>query len=103
MNIPTRVRTLVMVSLLAMTALTSPATQAHAKPKHPVDDGVRCAIQTGPGQYDFYLPGEQIVYRDGAGNVHVMQCNEEGDWVELDRTITPPSGPRVPRPAAIGS
>jgi hypothetical protein len=40
------------------------------------DPGVRCAAKTGPGQYDFYLPGEKAV--DINGNKWV--CGPDGQW-----------------------
>src|ERR1700716_4113186 len=40
------------------------------------DPGVRCAAKVGPGQYEFYLPGERAT--DTAGNKWV--CGPDGQW-----------------------
>jgi hypothetical protein len=58
------------------------ASSAHAEPKTPVDNGVRCAIQTGPGSYDFYLPGETVIWVDAQGRWHYYQCMNDGEWFE---------------------
>jgi hypothetical protein len=40
------------------------------------DPGVRCAAKIGPGEYEFYLPGEKAT--DTAGNKWV--CGPDGQW-----------------------
>jgi len=40
------------------------------------DPGVRCAAKVGPGQYEFYLPGEKAT--DVNGNKWV--CGPDGQW-----------------------
>ena len=40
------------------------------------DPGVRCAAKVGPGQYEFYLPGERAT--DVNGNKWV--CGPDGQW-----------------------
>src|SRR2546429_9631122 len=40
------------------------------------DPGVRCAAKIGPGQYEFYLPGERAT--DVNGNKWV--CGPDGQW-----------------------
>src|SRR5438132_7152568 len=40
------------------------------------DPGIRCAAKIGPGQYEFYLPGERAV--DVNGNKWV--CGPDGQW-----------------------
>ena len=52
------------------------ATPAYADAKQPVDPGVRCAAKVGPGQYEFYLPGEKAT--DVNGNQWV--CGPDGQW-----------------------
>ena len=42
----------------------------------PTDPGVRCAAKVGPGQYEFYLPGEKAT--DVNGNRWV--CGPDGQW-----------------------
>ena len=40
------------------------------------DPGVRCAAKIGPGEYEFYLPGERAT--DVNGNKWV--CGPDGQW-----------------------
>ena len=40
------------------------------------DPGVRCAAKVGPGEYEFYLPGERAT--DINGNKWV--CGPDGQW-----------------------
>ena len=51
---------------------TASAQQANTSP----DPGVRCAAKVGPGQYEFYLPGERAT--DVNGNKWV--CGPDGQW-----------------------
>ncbi len=69
-----RVR-VVAVALTAGVALAFSAS-ASAEPKQPVDPGVRCAAKVGPGEYEFYLPGERAT--DVNGNKWV--CGPDGQW-----------------------
>lgn len=59
----------------AAAALVVPAA-AVAQDNGPVDPGVRCAAKVGPGQYEFYLPGERAT--DVNGNKWV--CGPDGQW-----------------------
>jgi len=49
---------------------------ASAQDNGPTDPGVRCAAKVGPGQYEFYLPGEKAT--DVNGNKWV--CGPDGQW-----------------------
>jgi len=60
---------------IAAAALLVPAA-ASAQDNGPVDPGVRCAAKVGPGQYEFYLPGEKAT--DVNGNKWV--CGPDGQW-----------------------
>ena len=51
-------------------------TAALAQDNGPTDPGVRCAAKVGPGQYEFYLPGERAT--DVNGNKWV--CGPDGQW-----------------------
>jgi hypothetical protein len=51
-------------------------TAALAQDNGPADPGVRCAAKVGPGQYEFYLPGERAT--DVNGNKWV--CGPDGQW-----------------------
>ena len=42
----------------------------------PTDPGVRCAAKVGPGQYEFYLPGERATDVNGQKWV----CGPDGQW-----------------------
>ena len=61
---------------LAAGALLLSAGVANAEPIGPTDPGVRCAAKVGPGQYEFYLPGERAT--DVNGNKWV--CGPDGQW-----------------------
>src|SRR5689334_19902563 len=60
---------------LAAAALLAPGI-ASAQDNGPTDPGVRCAAKVGPGQYEFYLPGERAT--DVNGNKWV--CGPDGQW-----------------------
>ena len=61
--------------VLASGSLLMP-TAALAQDNAPADPGVRCAAKVGPGQYEFYLPGERAT--DVNGNKWV--CGPDGQW-----------------------
>ena len=65
-----------MASALAAGALFTCSTAAYAQPVDPADPGVRCAAKIGPGQYEFFLPGERAT--DVNGNKWV--CGPDGRW-----------------------
>jgi hypothetical protein len=69
-----RIRTLT-VAVAAAALLAVPAV-AGAQDNGPTDPGVRCAAKVGPGQYEFYLPGERAT--DVNGNKWV--CGPDGQW-----------------------
>jgi hypothetical protein len=57
-------------------AATASAFSAALVSAEPVDPGVRCAAQTGPGSYEFFLPGERAVDKDG----NKWVCGPDGKW-----------------------
>lgn len=61
---------------LAAGALFAAPAAAVAQDNGPTDPGVRCAAKVGPGQYEFYLPGERAT--DVNGNKWV--CGPDGQW-----------------------
>jgi len=66
---------------IALSAAALVASSSTAKAQAPVDNGpsdpgVRCAAKVGPGQYEFYLPGEKAT--DVNGNKWV--CGPDGQW-----------------------
>ena len=67
------VRHLAVALALATTASALSATLAGAEP---VDPGIRCAAQTGPGSYEFFLPGDRAVDKDG----NKWVCGPDGKW-----------------------
>jgi hypothetical protein len=68
-------RRLVALVLAAGALLVAPAA-AYAQDNGPTDPGTRCAAKIGPGQYEFYLPGEKAT--DVNGNKWV--CGPDGQW-----------------------
>ena len=66
---------LLAASIAAGALLIFPAA-AIAQDNGPTDPGVRCAAKVGPGQYEFYLPGEKAT--DVNGNKWV--CGPDGQW-----------------------
>jgi hypothetical protein len=65
----------IVIALAAGALLAAPAA-AVAQDNGPTDPGVRCAAKVGPGQYEFYLPGERAT--DVNGNKWV--CGPDGQW-----------------------
>ncbi|HEY2377362.1 MAG TPA: hypothetical protein VGH98_15400 [Gemmatimonadaceae bacterium] len=71
------VRTALVAIALGAVALIATSTTASAQQDNgPTDPGVRCAAKVGPGQYEFYLPGEKAT--DVNGNKWV--CGPDGQW-----------------------
>ena len=75
MNMSQRIRRLALAAATAA-IIAVPATQAFAMDNGPADPGVRCAAKVGPGQYEFYLPGEKAT--DVNGNKWV--CGPDDQW-----------------------
>jgi len=72
---PKRARTFGLALMLAASVLSMSAVSAFAVDNNP-DPGVRCAAKIGPGEYEFYLPGERAT--DINGNKWV--CGPDGQW-----------------------
>jgi hypothetical protein len=70
-----RTRTLAVALCFAASAGSLSISSALAADNNP-DPGVRCAAKVGPGQYEFYLPGERAT--DTNGNKWV--CGPDGQW-----------------------
>ncbi len=103
-----QVRNLALAALAASTVFADPAMQAHAESKDapPADDGTRCSIQTGPGEFDFYMPGDTIEVpitdmENPFGATHEFACGVTGNWVDMGMRVRPPS--RGPRGFATGA
>jgi hypothetical protein len=60
----------------AISVLSVSPVIVSAQDNGPTDPGVRCAAKVGPGQYEFYLPGERAT--DVNGNKWV--CGADGQW-----------------------
>src|SRR5712692_2410327 len=72
-------------------AATASVVSAAVVGAEPVDPGVRCAAQTGPGSYDFFLPGERAVDKDGNRWV----CGPDGKWFrDYSSLQLPPPPPK---------
>jgi hypothetical protein len=70
-----RARSLAIAACLAASVASLSIAPVMAQDNSP-DPGVRCAAKIGPGQYEFYLPGERAT--DTAGNKWV--CGPDGQW-----------------------
>lgn len=102
MNIRMKVRTLVAASLLAVAVVGVSAGAADAKPKKPLDDGVRCAVtEPTTGEIEFYLPGEVVTVMDSNGVGHRVQCGADGTWIRLFRAPKTGVRPMNPLPLAV--
>src|SRR5215831_11341091 len=75
-NSRTRLRRLGLALGAVVTVLSVSPLLANAEPIGPTDPGTRCAAKVGPGQYEFYLPGERAT--DVNGNKWV--CGPDGQW-----------------------
>ena len=84
-----RLRKLALVVTFAAAALAAPAGLANAST---VDPGVRCAAQTGPGQYEFFLPGERATDKDG----NKWVCGPDGKWFRDYSSLQVPTNPTNP-------
>jgi hypothetical protein len=94
MTLAKHIRTLTGAALLALTVLSVTGEHVHAKPKRPVDDGIRCAIfNEKSGEWEFYLPGEVITVMI-AGFDQRLRCGADGEWTVVVRPM-----PSAPRPA----
>ena len=70
-------------------ALVASSSKASAQADNgPTDPGVRCAAKVGPGQYEFYLPGERAT--DVNGNKWV--CGADGQWFRDYSALTTKGG-----------
>ena len=74
-QLPKTIRSLALVFAFGVASLGAPS-MALAVDNAPADPGVRCAAKIGPGQYEFYLPGEKVT--DINGNKWV--CGPDGQW-----------------------
>ena len=70
-------RVLAAALALGAAVLSLSAGQAEAKPRHPVDNGVRCWIKGGPDgeTWTAYMPGD-VVILDGL----LQRCGSDGHW-----------------------
>src|SRR5437773_505838 len=81
-----RARTTVLALSVAASVLSLTAVSAFALDNAPADPGVRCAAKIGPGEYEFYLPGERAT--DVNGNKWV--CGPDGQWFRDYSSLTRP-------------
>jgi hypothetical protein len=72
-----RTRTIaVALCAAALSVLSVSPAIVSAQDNGPTDPGVRCAAKVGPGQYEFYLPGEKATDVDG----NKWVCGPDGQW-----------------------
>ncbi len=81
-----RARTTVLALSVAASVLSLSAVSAFAQDNAPADPGVRCAAKIGPGEYEFYLPGERAT--DINGNKGV--CGPDGQGFRDYSSLTRP-------------
>jgi hypothetical protein len=81
----TRARSLVVALCLAAAASSLSIVPALAVDNNP-DPGVRCAAKVGPGEYEFYLPGERATDKDG----NKWVCGPDGQWFRDYSSIRAP-------------
>jgi hypothetical protein len=74
-HIPNRARSLGLALFFAASVGGLSIAPAMAQDNSP-DPGVRCAAKIGPGEYEFYMPGERAT--DINGNKWV--CGPDGQW-----------------------
>jgi hypothetical protein len=98
MKIQTHIRTLAAAALLALPIVSVSAGQVHAEPRHPKDNGVRCALEDPEGSdydWEFYLPGDVIEVQMPWGTERLV-CGADGEWhparTRIEVPITPPVG-----------
>ena len=91
-----RIRNLALAAVASVAILAVPATQAFAM-DNVTDPGIRCAAKIGPGQYEFYLPGETITNPNTGKK---QTCGQDGDWIMSRAGIpqVPPAGGGVNAP-----
>src|SRR5713226_1701541 len=74
-HIRNRARSLGLALVFAASIGSVSIVPAMAQDNSP-DPGVRCAAKVGPGEYEFYLPGERAVDKDG----NKWVCGPDGQW-----------------------
>jgi hypothetical protein len=100
MSIRMHAQALAAASVLALTFVGVVATHVEAMPKHPGDNGVRCAyFNKQTGEWEFYMPGESIWVTDSKGNEWLMTCAPDGRWI---LQTTPPTSPIAPVAPSAG-
>ena len=108
MTLRTRIQTLSAAALLALAVVGMSAGPADAKPRKPVDTGVRCSVPGAMGvppsdeDFEFYMPGEYVTVRDNSGSHRILRCNPDGTWTVVMAPASAGAGARAPRPSVIG-
>jgi hypothetical protein len=74
-HVPNRVRSLGLALFFAASIGSLSIVPAMAQDNNS-DPGVRCAAKVGPGEYEFYLPGERATDKDG----NKWVCGPDGQW-----------------------
>src|SRR5690349_14023407 len=97
-NSRARIRRIGLALCAAATVLTVSPIIASAQDNGPTDPDVRCAAKVGPGQYEFYLPGERAT--DVNGNQWV--CGPDGQWFR-DYSALIVKGSLVPKLSSVAS
>lgn len=100
-------RSLVMVSMLTLAALSISTLHAHAEDKGactPATCGTKtCWDDFNRGDENtIYTGGDTITVRNAAGGIDIYICNGfTGDWERVDRQASPAANPRGPVPGSM--
>ena len=91
----------------AVALLTAPTSPAHAEPKDPIPPVTCYSINSVTGVHQFHLPGETIIIAAKDGNLHTLECGEDGNWKDISRSDSgsrtrqlPPGAPVLSRQVA---
>jgi hypothetical protein len=102
MTIRTRILSVGAVAMLALIVVSMSVGHVDAKPRRPVDNGIRCAIfNEQTGEWEFYLPGE-VITAVIAGFSQRFQCGADGNWVVVAH-VAPASGGTLVAPPAVAA
>lgn len=80
------------VAALALSVVAIPGADTVLKPKRGGDSGVRCTYYNRVyNEWDYMLPGDIIVVKDGNGNLVYLICGNDGKWSVMQNGHKPPT------------
>lgn len=102
MNVRTQIRGLVAATMLGLAIVMLPSNIAHAMPKSPVDNGVRCGyFNRDLGEWVYVFPGDRIDLPDKDGHYHTLVCDSSGHWQVENLRPAPPATNQVSTNATV--